>query len=695
MTVVERRALAPESLASKRRIAALSAVALIASIAFLLRRVAPGAPSIVQIAPAGLSGLSAGVLALTLTEEALPKLILGVLAAVCLIVFGAFAEPEARLRLFSFASVASGVALVLWLARTARKRPSVSLRLAALYAAALAALCAYAALIVLMSRDLMIADFMTYRGIAIMVARLADSGNWPLLASAAAQSIAQDYAWGPALVPGLALALTEPTSRAIYTLTLLALYASPAILALAILARDLARRAGLRRFSADAGGLALGAAAAFVAYPAAVAVAARGMPDVGGLVLTVVALRLADRLGRLLTLRDGHDAQVPPMTRRVALALALTTAAMFAFRRWYAFAAAGIAVMLAIEVASAALARPARCRWKDAVAASAVGVLTLLALMSPVIVDWLPNLGAHDYADVYAAYRKPPDAFVRQLGDWVGLLPALAALMGAAWLWTRSRDRRLLRLTLGSSGVAAVLFLRIQTPYIHHLDLIAPAIAAPIAAALMLAFARAPRAALLGLAALAALTLSPLAAALNPIGLTPIAGLPRAPRADLDELYRLKDWVDRRARPDAKVCGLGSSYTFSGELMGDLWQLRPEREIWPRPRTSVKMPDVDEVDGAPAAGLKDCAFIIVGDPVQTHLDPAHQQTVVVPSREMLAGQGIGARFHRTGEVFHLENNVSAVVFERIAPLDGADIAGLQARWKAARAALGDETGLRR
>ena len=55
---------------------------------------------------------------------------------------------------------------------------------------------------------------------------------------------------------------------------------------------------------------------------------------------------------------------------------------------------------------------------------------------------------------------------------------------------------------------------------------------------------------------------------------------------------------------------------------------------------------------------------------------------------MLTGQGIGENYRRTGEVFHLERGVSAVVFERIAPLDDADIAGLQSRWRAARAALG-------
>ena len=237
----------------------------------------------------------------------------------------------------------------------ASARPKVSWPLAALFAATLALLSAYAAYLVLVSRDLMIADFMTYRGIAMMVARLVDAGDWPLLLGAAVQSITQDYSWAPALVPGLLLALTEPTSRAIYTFAMLALYAAPAALALAILARDCARRAGLARDAQPTMVLALGVAAVFVAYPAAMAVAARGMPDVGGLVLVVCALKLAERLARLLALRQGLDARVEPMIRRVALALALTLYAMFVFRRWYAFAAAGIVVMLALEVGSIAL----------------------------------------------------------------------------------------------------------------------------------------------------------------------------------------------------------------------------------------------------------------------------------------------------------------------------------------------------
>ena len=685
MTAVVPRSLSVPPRSAKRSFAALAGLMLMASIALLFCRAAPGAPAIILTALTGFTAFAALALASTLDDAALSMFTTAFAAGAAIVVLCALVSPDARLSLASFASVAFGVGLAVWLARTARVRPRVSWPLAALFAVTLALISAYAAYLVLASRDLMIADFMTYRGIAMVVARLIDAGNWPLLLSATAQSVTQDYSWAPAFVPGLLLALTEPMSRAIYTFAILALYAAPAALALAILARDCARRAGLTR-DAPTMVLALGVAAVFVAYPAAMAVAARGMPDVGGLVLVVCALKLAERLARLLALRQGLGARVEPMTRRVAIALALTLYAMFAFRRWYAFAAAGIVVMLALEVASIALKRGAHFRRKDAVTAAAIGALTLLALLSPVLIDWAPNLGAHDYAQTDAGYRKPPDAFLRELGDWVGLIPALVALAGAAFLWVRSRDKRLLRLTLGAAAVAGVLFLRIQTPYIHHLDLIAPAIVVPIAASLMLLFVRAPRLALLGVGALGAITLSPLAAGLDFSGLAPIAGLPRAPRADLDELERLKDWVDERAQPDAKVCGLGSSYTFSGQLISELWQLRPKRSPTGN-KLNVTMSDVDTVEGPPGASLKDCAVIIVGDPVQTHLDPNYQQAVVVPSREMLMGQGIGVKFHGTGEVFHLEKGVSAIVFERPAPLDDADIAAVLARWRAAGAAL--------
>ena len=59
----------------------------------------------------------------------------------------------------------------------------------------------------------------------------------------------------------------------------------------------------------------------------------------------------------------------------------------------------GIAVTLALEVAAIAWRRGAKFRWREAVFAASTGALMLIALMSPVLVDWLPHPEAHDYAD--------------------------------------------------------------------------------------------------------------------------------------------------------------------------------------------------------------------------------------------------------------------------------------------------------
>ena len=559
--------------------------------------------------------------------------------------------------------------------------------------AAVAAIGVYALIYVVASRDLMIADFVRYRELSVAVASLAQSGRRPELFAAFLASIPDDYSWAPALVPGLVMAATAPLSRLAYEAPLVVLYGAPALVALAALARDLARRAGLARDAAPTAIVALAAAAAFAAFPTGVAVLARGMPDIGGLVFYVAALRLGERLLRLLALPPGHAARVGRLVRRVALALALCVFAMVLFRRWYAFAALGVAATLAAEVGALAL-RGGALRWRETIMAASLGVLSLLAYLSPAIVAWLADPAAHDYAAMYAPYRKPTAIFVAELIAWLGWGVPLAAAFGAALLFARSNDRRLLRLTIGAAAVAAAAFLRIQTPYVHHLYLVAPALTALIAAPLLALFARRRLAAVAALAGLAAFTLTPLAAR-GPLGLAPTAGLPHPPRPDLAELARLKVWVDARARPDNRVCGLGSSYAFSGQLIEELWQLDPVRSPFyadARQRPSVTMSDVDTVEGPPNAELKACAIVLVGDPVQTHLDPEDQQTIVVPAREMLEGVGVGAHYRRTGEAFHLDDGVEAVVFERTSPLDDADMAALVERWRAARARVGGLRG---
>jgi hypothetical protein len=234
--------------------------------------------------------------------------------------------------------------------------------------------------------------------------------------------------------------------------------------------------------------------------------------------------------------------------------------------------------------------------------------------------------------------------------------------------------------------IAVLMFLRVQSPAIHHAYLLAPGFAAAIAATLLVLHQRSRAAAFVAVGALAAVTMTPAVSAWAPAGLAPIAGRPPAPRSDLAELARLKAWVDANAAPDHRYCVLASSYTINDAIVDELWQMDANGlpNVVGGLRTNVGMRHVDTRDGPPGEDLEQCAIMLVGDPVQTHLVPAYQQTVIVPASEMLAGVGIGAKYRRSGEAFVLEKGVKLVVFERIRPLDDGDIAALQARWRAAR-----------
>ena len=537
----------------------------------------------------------------------------------------------------------------------------------------------HAAYFIAQSQDMMIADFMRNRLVSFAVSQKIAGGEIARLLALLAGSLKEDYSWLPALPTGAALALGGPLSRGVYQGAVALFYVGPALFALGALARGLAKRAGLALGFLP--GTAFAALAAFAIYPAGVVVADRGMPDIFGLVFVALALRHAEKLWRTLALPERRGALPDAMMRRLTLALCLDLFAMFAFRRWFIFAGVGILATLAVGLAARPL-QTGQFAWARAVQAAALGMLALLGLFAPILADWLPNLRAHDYVDIYAAYRKPPTVDVMRAVEWVGVAPFALALVGAFLALRQCADRKLLILTLGSALVAAALFFRVQSPAAHHYYLIAPALTACAALPLLMLFARSRALGAAALAAWAALALAPGIAGSLPRGIFAPGGLPHAPRTDLAELARLRAFVDAQS-PGAAVCGLGSSYTFSGQLIGELWQLDPARS--PRAsRAVVQMSDVDAVEGAPNRAMKDCAVMIVGSPVQTHLVPDFQQTVILPSREMLSGEGIGARYRRTGEAFHLEHGVEAVVFERTSPLSDDDMRALAERWQKAR-----------
>ena len=403
---------------SPRRMAILAAALGLGLSAWLVMRlVAPAADPLVIRIVAVMPLLCCGALAFSLDEKGVQDFVwVSLCCAIAALAASVLTQDAEQIALLAgFGSLGLAIVGGYRLAKAARWRP---IFLApgnwAVVLALVVFLAFYCIYYVTVSRDLMFGDFMYRRVEAIIVASFVDKGQFAALVRLFVNSMKDEYSLLPVLAPGAVLAVTSPSSRTWYQGAVITLYAAPAALALGFLARDLARRATRRRAAAigQPAIFALAVFAVFAAYPTGMAVVARGMPDIGGLVLVVAALRLADRLARLLALPAGHDARIGQLTRRVTLALALCLFGMFLFRRWYAFAAVGVLAMLALETVLLAARRRARFRWRAAISAVAFGGLILLALGAPILIDWLPNPGVHDYVTIYAAYRKEPPVVV-------------------------------------------------------------------------------------------------------------------------------------------------------------------------------------------------------------------------------------------------------------------------------------------
>jgi hypothetical protein len=493
------------------------------------------------------------------------------------------------------------------------------------------------------------------------------------------KSFSSEYSLLPALGPGLILAASAPLSRAAYQVAIAVFYTAPAFLALGALARRIARPAGasMKRGAA----LALATAFALAASPGAMTLVTLGMPDIGALALVVAGLFLSERLARLLALPPGREDWVEAQAIQTGLKLAACLFAMFLFRRWYPFSALGLLAASAIEIALLAVRRGRGFRWRRAVAAGSAGGLMLLALVMPVMIDWLPDWRGHDYPAIYAAYDYDLAELTRRIGDFFGFAIPMAALASAALLAMRRCNHRLLRLTLISSAIAFAAMLHVQSPGPHHLNLLVPALTAPIGAAALVALERRRSAALAALIALLALALS------RPPARSRVSRVPRSRPCRA------------RTLPNSRACAAGSTHTPRlSDAIACSPRTRPSAASWPinsgssipcaptfsaAQRSDVILPSVDGRDGPPGAAMKGCALLLVGDPVATSLPREFQLSVAIPAAEVLAGEGIGSHFRPTGEVFQLIGGVRLVAFERAAPLTDEDIAALRARWRVA------------
>lgn len=122
---------------------------------------------------------------------------------------------------------------------------------------------------------------------------------------------------------------------------------------------------------------------------------------------------------------------------------------------------------------------------------------------------------------------------------------------------------------------------------------------------------------------------------------------------------RLSSDIQSMLHNTEKLTVLSSSDVLNDNMLDTLSNLKLSKYL-------TGMSQVDLRDGLSIPALMS-RFIIVVDPVQTHLTPSGQQVITIPAKELLNNEGIGKAFKRVGNGYPLEKGATAYVYERTRP----------------------------
>lgn len=273
-----------------------------------------------------------------------------------------------------------------------------------------------------------------------------------------------------------------------------------------------------------------------------------------------------------------------------------------------------------------------------------------------------------DYGDLYSAYNlglvTDFFSFCRYFGLVLLVLFLIAALVDMA----RKEDR--FRITMGLTQIAVcfVAFVQVQSHGQQHLLMYLPALAFVAVNAL----ARAPQymSAFLAISTAVYCFFPKIQPAtiqdVETPDLFPAFHFYGPRRSDIDELLRLADYLDSLSQLEEKtVTVLSSSFTLNHETVASL---RASLNI-PEPESQTVLQYHATVDKRDAFNWNTAFadYLVVGDPVQTHLGEENQRVLTILAQHILDGTGPGQAYTELAPTFQLANGVTVRVFRRLRP----------------------------
>jgi hypothetical protein len=134
-------------------------------------------------------------------------------------------------------------------------------------------------------------------------------------------------------------------------------------------------------------------------------------------------------------------------------------------------------------------------------------------------------------------------------------------------------------------------------------------------------------------------------------------------RDDIDQLQALCDYVDGLSAQEQKsAVVLASSFTLNSETLSNL---RPSLNL-PQPQQQTTLRYQGSVDKRDPFNWNTLTadYLIIGDPVQTHLGEENQQVIALLAHDVLDGIGPGTAYQALSETFELDGGVTVYIYER-------------------------------
>jgi len=460
-------------------------------------------------------------------------------------------------------------------------------------------------------------------------------------------------------------------SRISYILSVVNLFALPAVILLTFLIHQLASRQGKTTGMLPFIALGIILMSPDFWYPILY-----GFLDIGGIIATTSIL--------LIYLSKPFN----ELKKRDLLVIAGLIPILVIFRRWYAFWGATFYLVLFLDIwLTSVLSKP----FNKKKMIEGILKFTTMAVISAVIYfavapTYAQEILVTDYSDMNSAYRRSAN-LLQSLNNVVssfGLLYTALFLLGSVEALINKNTRKFSLFILAQTAIIFVLFSKTQDFDTHHRYLLLPQLLIFSSLFLNGVVQKITRFKVIVLTGLTVIFMFNFSIAFGfqgtvkpkpyPTIFTDIRHKPLV-RNDMKEVKRLMTTLGKLlVSPEDRVYVLASSDIINSHILASAWIYFDDfKEISEK---VLATHDIDRRSGYPTPLLK-ADYVIVPDHVQYHMNPKDQRVVTIPTALFHQNKSIARSFKKLPYEFRLERKgkgkVKVSIYKKVKPIQNFDV----------------------